>query len=81
MFLVIPPKDGLTPKYICTSLTSLFWGVDVIFKPSNVVWELVNINEYHLVLLKHIHTFLTSFFWQRRSFSNLQMLLGPYGHQ
>ncbi len=25
-FLVVPPKDGLAPKYICTSLTSLLWG-------------------------------------------------------
>jgi len=36
--------------------------VDVIFETSNVVWELVNIYEYHLVLLKHIHTLLTSLF-------------------
>jgi hypothetical protein len=61
-FLVAPPKDGLATKYICTTLTSLFWGVDVIFETSNVVWELVNIYEYHLVLLKHIHILLTSLF-------------------
>ncbi len=65
-FLVVPPKDGLAPKYICTSLTSLFWEVDVIFKFSNVVWELVNIDEYHLVLLKHIHILLTSLFLTKK---------------
>jgi hypothetical protein len=40
--------------------------VDVIFKTSNVVWEFVNIDEYHLLLLKHIHILLRSLFLAKK---------------